>query len=122
MMNILVLTSSYPKHQEESTSPYVRDLYELMAKNGCNIHIILPHAEDLPKYELRKLQPQGTLENVAGTNVPMVKFDQLCLQETLIPADNGKVILKDNKGKCGGTQNSYGSGTAIRVAGRWPEI
>ena len=52
-MNILALSSSYPKSNSDGTSPYVKELYEHLAQKGHTVHIVLPHYPGGIKYELR---------------------------------------------------------------------
>jgi len=87
------------------------------AEDNTPIDSIALQSVGRPKYELRKLKPHDLLKGIPGTDTSSIKFDQLCVQETLEPAKNGKVILKNANGKCAGIKNSFGSGTAIRVAG-----
>ncbi|GFK94177.1 GDP-mannose-dependent alpha-(1-6)-phosphatidylinositol monomannoside mannosyltransferase [Fundidesulfovibrio magnetotacticus] len=52
-MNILVLTSSYPTAASETASPYVLELYEHLAREGHEVHVVLPHYPGGPSRETR---------------------------------------------------------------------
>jgi hypothetical protein len=69
-----------------------------------------------PKYELRTLRPLGVIKTVAGSGAPDVEFNRLCATETLTPAADAKVVLRDQVGGVAGVLHSFGKGMALRVA------
>lgn len=69
-----------------------------------------------PKYELRTLPILDQLSTAPGSGSPAVSFNQLSYRETLAPLANAKVILKNKAGEAAGVLNTFGKGTAIRVA------
>jgi hypothetical protein len=69
-----------------------------------------------PKYELRALPILDELTTAEGSGAPPVTFNQLSYRETLLPAADAKVILKNKKGEATGVLHSFGKGTAIRLA------
>ncbi len=46
-MNVLVVTSSYPKHPGDVTSPFIESICEALAARGHGVDVVLPHHPEL---------------------------------------------------------------------------
>lgn len=68
------------------------------------------------KYELPALKALSVLSSVEDAKMSPVAFDQLCVRETLSPAPEANVLLRNKEGRPTGTFHRYGQGAAIRLA------
>jgi len=68
-----------------------------------------------PKSEIAVLPAMETLTSTGG-GTPKVSFNRLSMRESLTPAANAKVILKNTAGQPAGLLHSFGKGRAIRIA------
>lgn len=46
-MNVLTVTSSYPKHPGDVTSPFIESIAEALAERGHGVDVVLPHHTEL---------------------------------------------------------------------------
>lgn len=69
-----------------------------------------------PKYQLRTQPSLDVLKSVPDAELPQVSFDQLCFRESLAPAEDARVILRNKAGEPAGVLHSYGKGRAVRLA------
>lgn len=51
-MNVLTVTSSYPKYPGDATSPFIESIAEALAERGHRVDVVLPHHPELRR-------PQG---------------------------------------------------------------
>ena len=48
-LDLLFLTQTYPRFEEDGAGPFIRDLARGLARKGDRVTILTPHAEGLPK-------------------------------------------------------------------------
>jgi glycosyltransferase involved in cell wall biosynthesis len=46
-MNVLMLTSSYPKYPGETTAPFIEEIAAGLARRGHNVHVVAPYHRDV---------------------------------------------------------------------------
>ena len=56
------------------------------------------------------------LKSVPQSGSPPISFDQLCFRESLTPAEDARVILRNKAGEPTGVLHPFGKGRAVRLA------